>query len=229
MSKDYTQKQLQRMLTSKKNTERRECARAGCGLDKLVDDEDFEVRYIVATEHRYGLDKLAQDEDWRMRKTVADIGEHLEELSNDPEWRVRVAVAEQGYGLDKLADDESHWVRAAVARQDYALEVLVNDPDHYVREAVAHRGAFLEQLRYDKSAQVRRAVAGHKPEYMVCDSTKSVREEAQFHLKIRLNSEIRNIMCEADRIERNKALAALEGWVLPLLINPPSAQRRPRK
>ena len=63
------------------------------------------------------LDKLVNDEDYDVRRTVAKQGYGLDKLVNDEDWTVRKAVAEQGYGLDKLAYDENIKVRIIALNQ----------------------------------------------------------------------------------------------------------------
>ena len=61
---------------------------------------------ITAALDGLGLDKLIDDEDCDVRVAVASKGYHPEELINDPEPYVRAEVASCDYGLDKLALDE---------------------------------------------------------------------------------------------------------------------------
>ena len=109
---DYTDKQLERMVYSKKWHRREAAAKAGFGLEILVDDEDPCVRAAVA-EQGYGLGKLVHDDN----------------------WLVKIAVAEQGYGLERYVDDMSGLVRKAVAQHGYRLDLLLNDPFPDVRAA----------------------------------------------------------------------------------------------
>ena len=104
------------------------------GLNKLINDECWEVRRKVA-EKGYGLDKLVNDESWEVRKAVARQGYGLDKLMNDTDESVRTTVAKQGYGLDKLVNDKNKYVRATVAEQGYGLDRLINDSDEYVSEA----------------------------------------------------------------------------------------------
>ena len=101
-------------------------------IDKLVNDEDEDVRYEVAKQG-YCLDKLINDEDWRVRREVAKQGYGLDILVNDEDCDVRLEVARQGYCLDKLVNDEEWNVRREVVRQGYCLDKLVNDEEWNVR------------------------------------------------------------------------------------------------
>ena len=123
-------------------------------IDKLVNDEDEDVRYEVAKQG-YCLDKLINDEDWRVRREVAKQGYGLDILVNDEDCDVRLEVAKQGYGLDKLINDEHWFVREEVAKQGYGLDKLVNDEDEDVRKEVAKHGYGLDKLINDKDWEVR--------------------------------------------------------------------------
>ena len=123
-------------------------------IDKLVNDEDEDVRYEVAKQG-YCLDKLINDEDWRVRREVAKQGYGLDILVNDEDCDVRLEVAKQGYGLDKLINDEYWYVREEVAKQGYGLDKLVNDEDEDVRKEVAKHGYGLDKLINDKDWEVR--------------------------------------------------------------------------
>ena len=108
-------------------------------IDKLVNDEDEDVRYEVAKQG-YCLDKLINDEDWRVRREVAKQGYGLDILVNDEDCDVRLEVAKQGYGLDKLINDEHWFVRREVVRQGYGLDKLINDEHWFVRLEVIKHG-----------------------------------------------------------------------------------------
>ena len=109
---DYTDKQLARMVYSKKYYRRAEAARHGVGLEILVTDEHPDVRYAVARQG-YGLEKLVNDDNWMVKIAVAEHGYGLEKFSQDLSGLVRKTVAEQGYGLDFLLNDHFPDVRAA--------------------------------------------------------------------------------------------------------------------
>lgn len=91
MEREYTQEQLEKMVTSD-NTEDRETAARNCvGLDVLIDDPESLVRWEVACQG-YGLAKLVDDDDPRVREEVAWQGYGHEKLKDDPVYRVRNAV-----------------------------------------------------------------------------------------------------------------------------------------
>ena len=123
-------------------------------IEKLVNDEDEDVRYEVAKQG-YCLDKLINDEDWRVRREVAKQGYGLDRLVNDEDCDVRLEVAKQGYSLDKLVNDKDWEVREEVAKQGYGLDILVNDEDEDVRKEVARQGYGLDKLINDKDWEVR--------------------------------------------------------------------------
>ncbi|MBQ4031515.1 MAG: hypothetical protein II625_07145 [Bacilli bacterium] len=133
-------------------------AKQGYGLDKLVNDENYEVRIAVA-EQGYGLDILINDKYISVRMAVAEQGYGLDKLINDKDEDIRKIVVKQGYGLDKLINDENYKVRKAVAEQGYGLDILINDEYVSVRMAVAKQGYGLDKLVYDENYEVRKAVA----------------------------------------------------------------------
>ena len=77
-----------------------------------------------AAEQGYGLDKLVHDEDADVRVAVAKQGYGLEQLVSDESWLVREEVARQGYGLEQLVNDENEYVRETA--KDYATEHGIN-------------------------------------------------------------------------------------------------------
>ena len=107
----------------------------GYGLDKLINDEYYDIRMAVA-QQGYGLNILVNDKDCDVRKVVALQGYRLDILINDEDYNVRRIVALQGYRLDVLINDESEWVREAVAKQGYGLDKLINDESWIVRLAL---------------------------------------------------------------------------------------------
>ena len=141
---------------------RKALADQGLCLDKLINDEDFDVRKTVAGQG-YGLNILIHDKNWCVRAAVAEQSYGLDILIHDKNYDVRAAVAKQGYGLDILVNDEDCDVRAAVAKQGYGLDILIHDKNWYVRRAVAEHGYGLDVLINDKNWYVRR-VAKQKME-----------------------------------------------------------------
>ncbi len=115
---------------------------AGYFLDRLSTDDNWlvrlEVRCALAEQGRE-LERLIDDEHFTVREVVARQGYGLDRLVSDSNWPVRRAVAGKGYGLDILLNDSDSVVRAEVALQGYGLDQLVNDPSHIVREAAAKK------------------------------------------------------------------------------------------
>lgn len=167
----------QAMVDSENPWERRDAARQGYGLDKLVADEDEDVRFKIA-EQGYGLDILVDDPDPAIRLALAKQGYGLDRLVGDEHPLVREAVAKQGFGLDKLVADEYWKVRCAVAEQGFGLDKLVDDKNSMVRETVAEQGYGLEKLVDDKNLWVRAAVAkqGYGLDKLVDDPNHFVRQ-----------------------------------------------------
>lgn len=118
---DFTKKQLERMVFSKKYYRRAEAARHGVGLEVLVNDEHPLVRAAVA-EQGYGLEKLVRDDEWIVKMAVAEQGFELERYVNDLSGLVRKVVAQHGYRLDLLLNDPFPDVRAAA--REYVFERL---------------------------------------------------------------------------------------------------------
>ena len=93
---------------------------------------------IAAAQDGLGLDKLIDDEDYNVRIAVASKGYHPEEMINDPEPYVRAEVASCDYGLDKLALDECacpvvEAVERCLDKQGITLEEwIAQNPDKCV-------------------------------------------------------------------------------------------------
>ena len=85
----------------------------------IKEDRELLTKDAVYSKNDYEkiLDKLIYDEDCDVRLAVAELGYGLDKLINDKHYIVRIAVAEQGYGLDKLVDDEEWAIRRVVAEQ----------------------------------------------------------------------------------------------------------------
>lgn len=157
----------------------------------LINDTNaFDVRSAVARAG-YGLEKLVNDENSWVRAAVADQGYGLDVLVNDKDFVVRSNVAEQGYGLDKLVKDNNYIVRESVAigagkekRYDL-LDILINDDEYEVRIAVAKQNYGLDKLIHDTHSTVRKAVAaqGYGLNELLYDTSKDVRDSANNYLK----------------------------------------------
>ena len=133
--------------------QRYEVARYGYRLDKLINDENEDVREVAKKYLRHHNYESILD--WAKDNNIKiDLNEWLHSTN----WRERREVAEQGYGLDKLVNDENEYVRAAVAEQGYGLDKLINDESPKVREAVAWEGYGLDKLILDKDPEVFHAV-----------------------------------------------------------------------
>lgn len=98
------------MVRSEKWEDRLKAARAGVGLEELIDDKFWVVRSAVA-EQGYGLERLVNDPHFGVRAEVAKQGYGLDVLVHDKDWFVRKVVAEQGYGYDILRKDEERMIR----------------------------------------------------------------------------------------------------------------------
>ena len=93
---------------------------------------------ITAALDGLGLDKLIDDEDYNVRIAVASKGYHPEEMINDPEPYVRAEVASCDFGLDKLSLDECvcpvvEAVERCLDKQGITLEEwIAQNPDKCV-------------------------------------------------------------------------------------------------
>lgn len=137
-------------------------------LNQYGSNLEFDIRVndswgerLAMANSKYGLDKLVYDEDVNIRYAVAALGYYLDILIHDKEFMIRTAVANHGYGLDILINDEDYRVRWAVARQDYKLDVLMYDESSLVRETVAQRGYGLDILINDIDVNVRKAAENY--------------------------------------------------------------------
>lgn len=90
---EYNEK-MAKLLNSDFWFDRLECARRGYGLDKLVHDEDSEVRAEVAKQG-YGHDILVNDPDKYVRGEVASQGSYLDILTHDKDEMVRYLAEEK--------------------------------------------------------------------------------------------------------------------------------------
>lgn len=122
--KDYNKIKIDEIISNGSVLEKKEIAKQGYGLDKLIDDKHWEVRFAVA-EQGYGLDKLVNDEHLAVRIVVAKQGYGLDKLVNDEHWVVRREVAKQGYGLDKLINDSTLLVKETARKLKDAEVYLV--------------------------------------------------------------------------------------------------------
>lgn len=137
-----TNSELDLMVDSDNINNRCKMAEQGYGLDKLIDDECYDV-YEACTLSSFWPEFCADN--WKtlinhkypdIRAAVAEQRYSLDTLIDDEHWLVRSAVAEQGYGLIKLIHDTHRCVRYIVAEQGYGLNKLINDDSRYVRNAV---------------------------------------------------------------------------------------------
>ena len=81
----------------------------------MVNSDNWEDK-VMTVQHGYGLDKLIKDKEYYVRYEVARHGYGLDKLIDDPSWIVRKEVANQGYGLLKFMLDPNRNVRR-VAKQ----------------------------------------------------------------------------------------------------------------
>ena len=133
MKKYGTNLYLDKLIDSDNLENRKKVIRLGYGLDKLFNDEDADVRYIVnkyLKEHNYkSIFNWAKDNNVDLN---IDIGEWI----NSDDYHKRCVIAEQGYGLNKLVNDVDADVRIAVAYQGYELDKLAYDEYSFVRKVV---------------------------------------------------------------------------------------------
>ncbi len=133
MKKYGTNLYLDKLIDSDNLENRKKVIRLGYGLDKLFNDEDADVRYIVnkyLKEHNYkSIFNWAKDNNVDLN---IDIGEWI----NSDDYHKRCVIAEQGYGLNKLVNDVDADVRIAVAYQGYGLDKLAYDEYSFVRKVV---------------------------------------------------------------------------------------------
>ena len=133
MKKYGTNLYLDKLIDSDNLENRKKVIRLGYGLDKLFNDEDADVRYIVnkyLKEHNYkSIFNWAKDNNVDLN---IDIGEWI----NPDDYHKRCVIAEQGYGLNKLVNDVDADVRIAVAYQGYELDKLAYDEYSFVRKVV---------------------------------------------------------------------------------------------
>jgi len=149
---------------------------------------------LMAANCSYGLEKLIHDENWAVRRVIARQGYGVDMLVNDACTKVRMALAECGFGFDTLITDEEPVVRIAVVkniireyrrlsdeteildivcsskekvnalkknlkRLEEYLDILVNDEASEVRIILAENGYGLDILATDEDASVRIAAA----------------------------------------------------------------------
>ncbi len=177
-------------LNSKNCNKRKQVAKYGYKLDKLINDEDLEVHgavYDYLNEHNY---KSVLD--WAKDNNVdIDLNEWL--YSDD--WINRYEVARQGYRLDMLVYDENKEVRTAVYdylneykyksifdwakdnNVDIDIDEWLNSDTWTKRYVVARQGYRLDKLVNDNDWLVREAVAikGYGLDKLVNDEYCSIR------------------------------------------------------
>lgn len=109
--RDLTDAQKEAVLSDRR-IDRAYAAMEGLGLDRLVNDPEWQVREEVAN-RGYALDVLAGDEHPLVRAAVAAQGLYPEMFARDPAWQCRYAVAKCGYVTDDLMNDKDPYVRKA--------------------------------------------------------------------------------------------------------------------
>ena len=135
-------------------------ARGGYGLDKLILDENPNVRYGVLD---YLVETYISLFNWAKecpnRKVTTDKMDIDEWATSDNVYK-RIYADWEGYGLDRLVKDKDKRVREEVARrnEEVYLDKLVEDNEWEVRLAVAQEGYGLNQLIKDTNSEVREAV-----------------------------------------------------------------------
>lgn len=143
-------------------------------LDAMVNDEDSEVRALVA---QYGkpehLDVLVNDRFDDVRWVVAQRGlnRHLDTLVNDTSERVRRVVATLGTEEHRnaLLNDNSNYVRYIVAVQgtDEQRDKLSVNANELVKRGFAVANYHVAELACDESYIVRLGVAQHSSRDLV--------------------------------------------------------------
>lgn len=112
----YTSKEIKKMAYSSDWKERAFVASVSDEhLEKLKNDEEFAVRYKVAS-RGYASEELSRDEHWLVRLGVARTGKLLERFIKDPNWKVRKVLVEQGYQLEHFVNDENPEVSSEAKR-----------------------------------------------------------------------------------------------------------------
>lgn len=150
MNKQYgTDPKLDRLVESKKISNRIKAAEQGYALDKLTNDFNEVVRnaaYEYLNEHKYrsvidwakdnnieiDIDEWLNSDNCFKRCEVAKYGYGLDILINDANYYVREVIAKHNYKLDKLVYDKNLIARLTITKQRYRFDMLVNDEYSYI-------------------------------------------------------------------------------------------------